>query len=351
MSINKIIRNIKVIICSILVTAFSFSIQSFNNEQNNIDSLKNLLNVHNHDSIKVNIYLKIGEILQKNNNDSILYWYNKALTLSDKYLINIDLTLLNKSLTNEQFEFFILKTQAITYIASYYSDKDYKTALKFYNKVYEIYNNLLHYVDTEEKKVRLNNRFAGYYGNVANIYAEQDMYNEAIDYYQKSLNISKKYNNIIGIERCYINLGNVYLYASKYSQSLDYYLKAIKIAETLSDKKIISLCNMNIGNIQNYLGSYDLALQYYKLSITAKQQLGDKAGIASTYVNIGAVYYKLNNLKSALFFFNESMKIFEELNDNMNLSKCYGNLGVIYRNMNDLSEALKYYLKSLEIAS
>lgn len=145
------------------------------------------------------------------------------------------------------------------------------------------------------------------------------------------------------------NKGYYYYTKSNYSEALDYYNKSLEIERKLNNKKEIAISLNNIGGIYKIQGKVSLALKYYNESLKLKEQLGNKKGIALSYNNIGVIYGEQGNLELALTYYKRSLELEEELGNLRGIGLANNNIGNVYRMQNKISLARKFYEKSLEI--
>ena len=68
------------------------------------------------------------------------------------------------------------------------------------------------------------------------IYHKQDIYDKAIEYYNKALKLFEELGHKRGISNCYHNLGELYSRQGFFDTAAEYYLKALKIYEEIGDK-------------------------------------------------------------------------------------------------------------------
>jgi len=152
------------------------------------------------------------------------------------------------------------------------------------------------------------------YNNLGIYFRENGLYDEASEYYFKSLEIMEDIDDESGMARCYNLIGIIYYYIGDYDQSLKYYVKALDINIKQKDTKWIGGNYNNIGMIYEKKDDYEKALEYYKKSLQINIQLDNKNWIANNYGNIGSLYQKLGNQK-ALEYLQKRLKLTREINN------------------------------------
>ena len=141
---------------------------------------------------------------------------------------------------------------------------------------------------------------------------------EALNYYNQSLNIFVKLGESRGIARVYNSFGVCYWYQKDYGKALEFYQKALAEQRGLDDPIGLSATLNNIGMIQEVRGKPVQALDYYNQSLALKRPIGYSRGIAATLGNMGETYLNLGQLDVASRHLEESMKIAEQ-NQNMDI--------------------------------
>ena len=77
---------------------------------------------------------------------------------------------------------------------------------------------------------------------------------------------------------------------ANYQEAVNYYQRSLKIREEIKDKKGISASLYNIGNIYIRQGNFRQALDYHQRSLKIEQEIDNKEGIALSLGIIGLIY-------------------------------------------------------------
>jgi len=301
---------------------------------NKIDSLLTICEKASVDSIKIKIYVNIGDILIDNSPDSALLFYSKALNLLNIYFISIkDNNILKPSM-------LLLKASILRNIGDVDNNKgNFVPAINFYKQSLYVFEQL------KDKK-----NIAECLKNIGLLYDELSNFSSALDQYLKALKIFEEIGDKKGISVCYTDIGNINAYQNNYSNALTYYIKSLKIKEEIGDKKGIANCNGNIGAIYTGLRKYDLAIEYYVKSINSRIELGDKKGLAICYDNLGELYFFKGNYQKSIKFSEMSLSIYEEINDKEGISLCNINIAGAYNSLREFNVAIIYSKKSLDFS-
>ena len=144
-------------------------------------------------------------------------------------------------------------------------------------------------------------------------------YDEALEYYSKSLDINIEIfgENHQEVAISYANIGSIYFFNKEYDKALEYHNKSLEISLlTLGDNHpSTSIDYNNIGLVYSYKKNYKKALEYYSKSLDIKlQTIGSHhPDTASTYRNIGFVYKDLKECKKAKEHLQKALDIWSDL--------------------------------------
>ena len=219
-----------------------------------------------------------------------------------------------------------------------------------YDKAKELYAILLEQTSDQNEKVVIFHQFGM-------IHARQGNYNEAVEYYEKSLEIYKKSlpENHPSLAASYNNIGSVYKSMGEYSKALEYYEKSLEISEKSLPENHPSLATSynNIGLVYDSMGEYSKALEYYEksLEISEKSLPATHPDLATSYNNIGLVYDRMGEYSKAVQYYEKSLEIYKKSlpANHPDLATSYNNIGMVYQSMGEYSKALQYLERALDI--
>jgi len=286
----------KILILSICFSSSNIFALFSDVENDKIDSLNNIIENSNKDTLLAQAYYELSDILYVVNLDTILYLCGKANTIIDR---NSDKDL------NDATRNTFLKIQANCYnnIGYVYKNHgDIPKALEYYHSA------LL----TNEK---LGNQMgiANLLNNIAVIYESQNDIEKALEYYENSLELFRAINYKKGIATTLNNIGIIYRnFKGKKEKALEYYLEALEIRIKINDKNGIPNSLNNLGYAYLGLNELDKALKYFKESLYLREQLNYKLGIVNSLINIGNVYYNSGDLINAKIYATRTLKISQE---------------------------------------
>lgn len=215
--------------------------------------------------------------------------------------------------------------------------------------------------------------------NIGVIHRHQGKYNEAIDYYIKSLNAS---NNEQDKSSALNNIGIIHSISGDYEKALHYFHRAIEIEEKLHNNRRISRIYQNIALANGDLGAYETARGWLEKSLALEEKMVNPMGMAQIYSlqahlnernkdydkalenrfkainiyqsqknlsfelheinNIGVLYSLQNKYKKAIEQFNRSLELSILIGDRKMKKEAYYNLSQTYLKMDNYKESLSY---------
>lgn len=226
-------------------------------------------------------YRIIGRI---NNGIGAIHWgfgdYNLAL---ENYLLALEV--MDESV-NLEGKVLVLNNIGLVYYDWDKSDK----ALEYFFKAKELgekigynnaytYNNLGKVMESREnyeeaityyqtslekyKEVDRKNGICVALNCIARVYHKQKKYDEALNYYQESIDISSKSERLQWLAKAYTGIANLYFEIKNFAEAKDYAFKALKISEKEGYKEFSKESHYSLFKVYNSIGKTDLALDHY----------------------------------------------------------------------------------------
>jgi tetratricopeptide (TPR) repeat protein len=237
----------------------------------------------------------------------------------------------------------------LDYIGSAYQLKgNYKEAINYYEKSLQITSN------SDEKNL---SHIANFYCDIGTAYQSLGKFVKAIDYYDKDLKNRLKTvgENHPDTADSYNNIGLVNEDLGNYDEAINFMDKSLKIKLNLLGENHPSTATSynNIGSVYEKMGNYDEALNYYKkcFTITLNTVGENHPDTASSYNNIGSAYDNLGNYDKAIDNYEKSLNItLKTVGENHpDTATCFNNIGSVHQNQGNFEEAINYFDKSLKI--
>lgn len=184
---------------------------------------------------------------------------------------------------------------------------------------------------------------------VADIYTQLGRYNNALDFYNYSLNAAGKLSATKEFSRIYRLIGNAYYYLGEYDKCLESHMESLRFAEMNKDEGGAAAAYNNIGLVYMKNQKLELALENYIKAEKVFAKIENFANQGRAIINIGNIYYFKRELENALGYYQRALHIFEKINESSEIALAAQNISVIYDEIGDTENAIFYGEKSLKL--
>ena len=210
----------------------------------------------------------------KENYDSALYFYNKAVL---KFKNGDNLNALAQTLQN---------------IGTYYDYRgEPKQILNNYNQVLDIYTKTKNFAG-----------LANIYADFGRVYCENGAINKGMEYFTKSLKISDDINDKASKARTLGFLISSLLDQKEYQKTLDYTFELVDYYVKSGDKRILGQTYHQIAFVYSELGKYKQMFQYSEKAMAIAKEKNLSSLLSDTYGLLASYYLDHNQLDSAYKF-------------------------------------------------
>ncbi|GBL12065.1 lipopolysaccharide assembly protein B [Microcystis aeruginosa Sj] len=220
-----------------------------------------------------------------------------------------------------------------------YEISQFREALQSWEKALQIY-----------QEIKNRQGEAASLDNLGSAYRSLGQYQKAIDLHKKSLVINREIVNRQGEANSLNNLGNAYQSRGEYQTAIDYHQQSLDITRELDDRSGEAKVLNNLGNAYQSRGEYQTAINYHQQSLAITRELDDRSGEAKALNNLGVDYRLLGQYQKAINYHQQSLEIAEKIGDLKVQADSLGNLGNVYQSLGQYQKAIDYHQKSLEIA-
>ncbi len=141
--------------------------------------------------------------------------------------------------------------------------------------------------------------------------------------------------------------GNQYFYISQYREAMQSWQKALEIYRDIGDRNDEAKSLGNLGSAYLSLGEYGKAIDFYQQSLAIIQEIGDREGVAISLGNLGSAYLSLGEYGKAIDLFQQSLAIKREIGDQEGEGLALSNLGYLYEQQKQPELAIVFYKQSV----
>lgn len=131
--------------------------------------------------------------------------------------------------------------------------------------------------------------------------------------------------------------------AKNYQDAITYFNRSIELNQQLRNESGIAKINSNLGMIYSDLREYEKSLHYFQLSLDYRLKEGEKTEIISTHINKAVVLNSLHKYEDAAKSLEEALKLATEMSDPVQMKSCYGMLAETYEKAGNQERTIHYF--------
>ena len=171
---------------------------------------------------------------------------------------------------------------------------------------------------------------------------------EAISYYNRSLELSRKFEDNWGIASAYAELGGIYQEYKDFTKALEYFLNALEKFQEIEEKDHIAHQLTNIAIVLQEMGEYKQAIDRLQQANTIYKAFGYDYFWGSNQMLLGLIYRKQERWEDAENHFNQAEISLKKFKDQSALGDLYHYRGTAAFEQKNFPAALILYQKSLQ---
>lgn len=170
-------------------------------------------------------------------------------------------------------------------------------------------------------------------------------YDEALENYQRSVDVQKTHGDSVGLANALKGLGNVHRARGDYGAALESYFQSLSITEQIKAPAGSTLSS--IGLVRALQGDYPEALGYYNKALAEFKSTSNKIEMARVLTLIGNVYYKQAQYDVALGSYRQALTLREAMDDKSGQGDVLAGIGSTLLRQRNYPEALDSLEKAL----
>ena len=192
--------------------------------------------------------------------------------------------------------------------------------------------------------------------NLGVVYRRLFSIRAAMDYSQDALELAESVENPSdGIKRSinvsYNSIGNLYLMLDQYDEAIVYFEKSVQLEGELGNTLGLAVNYQNIGKCLEEKGSLDEALENYRKSLAFNEQIDSDMGRVICNTSIAQIYIKQNRPEGALRLLDAVRPMAENLEDRFLIAPVYISTGWAQMVLGKYDEGEHSLSQGLKVAS
>jgi adenylate cyclase len=287
---------------------------------NEVDSLKKILSTSIVDSARVDVLNALCKSLFNTNPDTCIIIATSAKTLAEKINYKTGLALACKNIGK-----------------GYYLEGKYKEAVINWQQAIEVYELL------KDKK-----GIANILSNQGAIFFNQGDDAKALELHLQSLKMSEGLNDTLRIVTSLINIGGVYSNKEiTWNKALEYFQRSYQLSLAIIDKPSIGASAGNLGELYYKLNDDKKALEY--LYQSGKVFKGTE-NYPYTLNYIGRIFTRQKKFEQAIQIHTEAYELAKKLDTKLDQTQSFVALAQAYKASGNTTLAIKTFQQSIEVA-
>ncbi len=215
----------------------------------------------------------------------------------------------------------------------------------FVHRLQGNYDEAIVCLDRVEKALKKDNTrvyediMALYLTRRADVISELGSRDDALELYERSLEIYRRIDDIHGQGTVLNNMHSIYSHHGDYATSLSIMEETIRINMKLDDKLGLSIGYYNIAEYYQEINMLDQAREYYDRYLELNDIIKNELGFGYGRYGLGKLHWLEGELEKSRFYFEGALEIFEKLRiDQMKIS-CDLMICQIYVQMGEYDKA------------
>jgi|TARA_R110000782_G_scaffold231061_1_gene317400 serine phosphatase RsbU (regulator of sigma subunit) len=201
----------------------------------------------------------------------------------------------------------------------------------------------------EAKAINYNKGLSKAYNTLGTIYADLGMYNEALKYYNITIEINKEYNLKDGMASAYANIANIHAHLQNFKTAKEYFLLSNNEFKALDkiDSKVKT--DLSLSKVYKSLNQEDSAEYYLDEAFKSiKKKEANIHLLANVFLYKAQNELAKNNYAETLLYLQDAEEKFTKVNSPYDLFQVYNIYGELYYQQKKYNLAIKYYTEGLD---
>ncbi|NJB69935.1 signal transduction histidine kinase/Tfp pilus assembly protein PilF [Saonia flava] len=188
------------------------------------------------------------------------------------------------------------------------------------------------------KFIKLNN-LSNVYGILENYEKSTSLLKEAVAISEKSENPNIKY----ALGTILNGIGSLYIQVNNFDEAILYFNRSLEANLASDNEKEIARNYQNLGAVFEKKNQYQKSLEYLNKAFSIREKLGNKKELSETHFQLGSTYGKLLNTSKSEFHFKSALALAKEIKDKPLIAEIYLTQSNTYEDWNKAQKALASY--------
>jgi len=183
------------------------------------------------------------------------------------------------------------------------------------------------------------------------VYERLAEHKQAINYYMDAIKQLENSNAHQEIAYAYHRIGTAYHSLGMIEDAEKFLHKSLEISRKNNDLKGISITSNNLGELYRGLGEKEKAIKYYEEALAIDKKLGDRRGLSVVYSSLGDIALDYEEYAHAIEYYEQSNKICRRIDNKYGIAWNLCGIAECRVRMKEHTDVIQNLTKSFEIAS
>jgi tetratricopeptide (TPR) repeat protein len=180
-------------------------------------------------------------------------------------------------------------------------------------------------------------------------YQDMGLFEKSLDYFQRSLALSRSVRDTTEIASNLSNIGVSLKMLGKYGEAIDAFNQTLKLDKLLGSETDMATDYNNIGMVYRAWLQFELAVEFFEKALEIDLRLGNRHKLSTRYSNIGQVYLAWDSTSRSISYLNKALEIDREMNAVGKIAVRLHGLGLSYMSLKDYKKAIEYLNEAQQI--
>ena len=177
--------------------------------------------------------------------------------------------------------------------------------------------------------------------NLFRVYIHQKRYEEAEEIILYYIDFYKSENNLIKIANGYGLYGKLKMELDDLDEAIKYFEKSLELNLSSGSHLMIANGYTNMAIACFYKGLHERAEQYFKLALSHRQKIDAYYFIIESYQNLADYYSEVEEIDSAIVYINHAIEIAQKTDNKIGMAESYKTLADLYEIQGNYREQAK----------
>ena len=187
------------------------------------------------------------------------------------------------------------------------------------------------------------------YHQIGMVYQYQQQWQQALDAYQRALELKEQHGQQHEMGSTYHQIGIVHQLQQQWREALAAYQRALELYEQHGQQHEAGDTHHNIGMVYQEQQQWQQALEAYQRALELYEQHGQQHESGGTHHQIGIVHQQQQQWQPALAAYQRALELKEQHGQQHQLGSTHHQIGIVYQQQQQWQQALDAYQRALEL--